>query len=813
MKTVRILFHLVLLGLCAGIVTCGGIYLYLSPQLPAVEQLREIKLQTPMRVYTREGDLIGQFGEQKRNPLPYDRIPPQFVQALLAAEDDGFFRHVGIDFAGLLRAASELVLTGEKGSGGSTLTMQVARNYFLTLERTFTRKFKEILLSLEIERSLSKEEIFELYFNRIFLGHRSYGFEAAAQVYYGSHIGELDLAQYAMLAGLPKAPSSYNPISNPQRAKVRRDWILGRMAALGYITPEEYQQALQQPVSATHHGAKLAFNAPYAAEMARKEMLDRFGLAAYNDGFHVYTTISSELQLTANTAIVNGLVTYDQRHGYRGPEQQLPPRPDTNMLQLWQTRLQETAVIAGFVPAIVTNLEEQSIGILLTDGTETLLPWEHGPAEARPYRSENARGSAPTIAADIWAVGDLIRVEIREQGLFLAQIPEAQAALVALRPDDGAVLSVVGGLGFGKSKFNRATQATRQPGSNFKPFIYAAALENGFTAASIINDAPVVFEDAVLEDTWRPENDGGRFYGPTRLRWALTKSRNLVSIRLLQQLGIRKAINYSSRFGFDPDALAADLSLALGTQAITPMQLVAAYAAIANGGYRVEPYLIERIEDYRRDEIFRATPLTVCRDCEQTGDENAVTAEEGLEEVSMEDILAAEARQLPAAPRIMDARVAFILDSILKDVVTKGTARRARVLERTDIGGKTGTTNGPVDAWFSGYNPDVVATTWLGFDQNLLLGKREFGGSAALPIWIDYMRVALRDSRDLPREIPPGIVNVRIDPETGLLAKPGQAKAMFEFFRVEQVPTRSAPNQANEAGYKIQSENLQEQLF
>ncbi|WP_279243774.1 penicillin-binding protein 1A [Candidatus Litorirhabdus singularis] len=766
-----------------------------------------------MRVYTREGDLIGQFGEQKRNPLPYDRIPPQFVQALLAAEDDGFFRHVGIDFAGLLRAASELVLTGEKGSGGSTLTMQVARNYFLTLERTFTRKFKEILLSLEIERSLSKEEIFELYFNRIFLGHRSYGFEAAAQVYYGSHIGELDLAQYAMLAGLPKAPSSYNPISNPQRAKVRRDWILGRMAALGYITPEEYQQALQQPVSATHHGAKLAFNAPYAAEMARKEMLDRFGLAAYNDGFHVYTTISSELQLTANTAIVNGLVTYDQRHGYRGPEQQLPPRPDTNMLQLWQTRLQETAVIAGFVPAIVTNLEEQSIGILLTDGTETLLPWEHGPAEARPYRSENARGSAPTIAADIWAVGDLIRVEIREQGLFLAQIPEAQAALVALRPDDGAVLSVVGGLGFGKSKFNRATQATRQPGSNFKPFIYAAALENGFTAASIINDAPVVFEDAVLEDTWRPENDGGRFYGPTRLRWALTKSRNLVSIRLLQQLGIRKAINYSSRFGFDPDALAADLSLALGTQAITPMQLVAAYAAIANGGYRVEPYLIERIEDYRRDEIFRATPLTVCRDCEQTGDENAVTAEEGLEEVSMEDILAAEARQLPAAPRIMDARVAFILDSILKDVVTKGTARRARVLERTDIGGKTGTTNGPVDAWFSGYNPDVVATTWLGFDQNLLLGKREFGGSAALPIWIDYMRVALRDSRDLPREIPPGIVNVRIDPETGLLAKPGQAKAMFEFFRVEQVPTRSAPNQANEAGYKIQSENLQEQLF
>jgi penicillin-binding protein 1A len=813
MKTVRILFHLALLGLCGGIVTCGGIYLYLSPQLPAVEQLREIKLQTPMRVYTREGDLIGQFGEQKRNPLPYDQIPQQFVQALLAAEDDGFFRHVGIDFAGLLRAASELVLTGEKGSGGSTLTMQVARNYFLTLERTFTRKFKEILLSLEIERSLSKEEIFELYFNRIFLGHRAYGFEAAAQVYYGAHIAELGLAQYAMLAGLPKAPSSYNPISNPQRAKVRRDWILGRMVSLQYITPEEYQQALQQPVTATHHGAKLAFDAPYAAEIARKEMIDRYGLAAYSDGFHVYTTISSELQRTANTAVINGLITYDQRHGYRGPEQQLPPQPATDMKPLWQNSLKETAAIAGFVPAIITSLEAQSIRILLADGTETMLPWEHGPAEARPYRSENAVGSAPTSATELWSVGDLIRVEVREEGLFLAQIPEAQAALVALRPDDGAILSVVGGLGFAKSKFNRATQATRQPGSNFKPFIYAAALEHGFTAASIINDAPVVFEDAVLEDTWRPENDGGRFYGPTRLRWALTKSRNLVSIRLLQQLGIRKAIDYASRFGFDPDALAADLSLALGTQAITPMQLVTAYAAIANGGYRIEPYLIERIEDYRREEIFRAAPVTVCRECERLADEPAGEAEGGLEEISMEDILADPQPQLPVAPRIMDARVAFILDSILKDVITQGTARRARVLGRADIGGKTGTTNGPVDAWFSGYNPDVVATTWLGFDQNLLLGKREFGGSAALPIWIDYMRVALRDSRDRPREIPQGIVNVRIDPETGLLARPGQAQAIFEFFRVEQVPTRSAPDEASDSGYRIKSENLQEQLF
>jgi penicillin-binding protein 1A len=788
MKLRRTVIYLALLAICGFPMLFSGVYLYLSPSLPSVEVLKDIRLQTPMRVYTREGDLIGQFGEKKRNPLPYSRIPPQFVKALLAAEDDGFFNHAGIDIMGLLRAVSELVLTGEKGSGGSTLTMQVARNYFLTLERTFTRKFKEILLSLEIERTLSKEEIFELYFNQPFLGHRAYGFEAAAQVYYGSHIGDLDTAQLAMLAGLPKAPSRYNPLSNPGRALIRRDWILGRMRSLDYITDSEYQTALQAPVTATHHGAKLAFHAPYAAEMARSEMLQRYGLAAYSDGYHVFTTISSELQQTANRSVLEGLTTYDERHGYRGPEQKIPADPEQDMTATWLATLEQTPVIVELLPAIVVGVGELDVQILLPDGSEAALDWENGLRQARPYITEDRRGPNPTSAGELLAIGDLIRVRTDAAGgLHLSQVPAAQAALVALAPDNGAILSIVGGLGFGKSKFNRVTQATRQPGSNFKPFIYAAALENGFTAASIINDAPVVFEDAALEDTWRPENDGGKFYGPTRLRWALTKSRNLVSIRLLQALGIRTAIDYVARFGFDPDALAADLSLALGTQVITPLQLATAYASLANGGYRVYPYLVERVENYGRENIFQATPATVCRECENPVE--TASLDDLDEELSMEDILSETGPpQMPAAERIMDARVAFIINSILQDVITRGTGRRARALDRSDIAGKTGTTNGPTDAWFSGYSPDVVATTWVGFDQNLPLGKREFGGSAALPIWIDFMRVALAGSPERALPIPEGIVNVKIDPGTGLLAKPGQTDAIFEFFRVEQVP-------------------------
>jgi penicillin-binding protein 1A len=800
MSFLHFLVRMAVLGAFAGLWLLAGVYLYLSPSLPDVETLRDVKLQTPMRVYTREGELIGQFGEQKRSPLPFNEIPEPFIRALLAAEDDNFFQHRGIDLMGLGRAVSELVLTGEKGSGGSTLTMQVARNYFLSLERTFMRKFNEILLAIEIERTLDKQEIFELYFNRVFLGHRAYGFEAASRVYYGVGIADLNLAQHAMLAGIPKAPSRNNPVSGPTAGKERRDWILGRMLELGYIDPQQHREAIARPISAELHGAQLSFTAHYAAEMARQRMLQRYGMAAYNDGYHVYTTVSSHLQQVARKALIEGLVTYDGRHGYRGPEQRFPPpegEPDAT--GYWLESLADIATIAWQTPAIVTQILEDRVALLFADGSHGELLWENGLASAKPYLTENSRGRAPKSAADLYKPGDMIRVVKNEDGLWqLAQVPAAQGALVSLNPENGAIISIVGGMGFELSKFNRATQAQRQPGSNFKPFVYSAAFEAGFTAASIINDAPVVMEDTSLEDIWRPENDGGVFHGPTRLRWALTKSRNLVSIRLLQQLGTDNLITAAEKFGFDTSDFAPDLSLALGTHAMSPLEVATGYAMLANGGYKVEPYLIERIDDIQGETVYQAKPLTVCRECE-----DEPLADEATEELSMDQILSQQetaGERPPAAPRVMDERVNFIINSILQDVITRGTGRRALVLERSDLAGKTGTTNGPMDAWFSGYNADVVTTTWVGFDNYTPLGRREFGGTAALPIWIDFMREALVDSPQRKRRVPAGIVNVKIDPETGLLATSLQKDAIFEYFREEHVPRPSTDNNGNGTG-------------
>lgn len=811
MSFLKLTLRLGLLGILGAAWLLAGVYLYLSPNLPDVETLRDVKLQTPMRVYTRDGQLIGQFGEQKRSPLPFDEIPPQFVEALLAAEDDNFFQHRGIDLMGLLRAVSELVLTGEKGSGGSTLTMQVARNYFLTLERTFMRKFNEILLAIEIERALEKEEIFELYFNRVFLGHRAYGFQAAAQVYYGKGIDELTLAQHAMLAGIPKAPSRNNPISGPTAGWERRNWILGRMYNLGYIDAARYEEARAAPVSASHHGERIAFAAHYAAEMARQEMLDRYGMDAYTNGYHVYTTIDSRLQQVARRAVIDGLMTYDQRHGYRGPERRLPPggAGETQVTETWRKALRETAVIAGLQPAIVSALDEEAntARLLLRDGAGAELPFANGVEQARPYRTENYTGSAPANIAEVFEPGDMIRVLRDPEGAWhLSQVPAAQAALVSMDPNNGALLSVVGGMGFELSKFNRATQAQRQPGSNFKPFVYSAALDAGLTAATIINDAPVVMQDSSLEDIWRPENDGGEFHGPTRLRWALTKSRNLVSIRVLQQIGVRRLIDYVATLGFDTGDFTPDLSLALGTLSMTPLEVATAYAILANGGYRVEPFLIQRIDDVDGQTLFAARPPTVCARCDD---------EDGAQqaELSMEQILAgASTQRLPPAPRVMDERVNFIMDSILRDVITRGTGRKALVLERGDIAGKTGTTNGPMDAWFSGYNRDVVTSTWVGFDNYTPLGRREFGGTAALPIWIDFMREALAGSPERERPLPEGIVNVRIDPNTGLLAQAGQSDAIFEYFREEYVPRQGATEDPHKAG-NLGTDDLIQDIF
>ncbi|MEM1405010.1 MAG: penicillin-binding protein 1A [Pseudomonadota bacterium] len=804
LKLLKWPLRLGVLGFLGACWLFAGIYLYLSPNLPDVETLRDVRLQTPMRVYTQDGYLIGQFGEQKRNPIGYDEIPESFILALLAAEDDGFFEHNGIDIGGLLRAVSELVLTGEKGSGGSTLTMQVARNYFLTLERTFMRKFNEILLAIEIERRLSKEEIFELYVNRVFLGHRAYGFEAAALTYYGQSLSELNLAQHAMLAGVPKAPSRNNPLSGPVAGKDRRNWILGRMLSLGYIERPAYDQAIAMPVTASQHGARISLDAQYAAEMARRRMIQRYGLSAYTEGYSVYTTLDSRLQVVAGEALVSGLVTYDRRHGYRGPEQRLAQNSESaEDPASWAAILEDVPVLAGLTPALVLAVDEGAADLLLPSKKQDRLLWENGIQQAKPYLNEDRVGAAPDSAAAVLAPGDIIRVARNDEGaLILAQVPAAQAALVSLNPDNGAIVSLVGGTGFQLSKFNRATQAQRQPGSNLKPFLYAAAIDAGFTAASIINDAPIVMEDASLEGVWRPENDGGRFFGPTRLRTALTKSRNLVSIRLLQQLGIRNFVDYLGEVGFETEDVSADLSLALGTHAMAPLEVATGYATLANGGYRVEPFIIGKVTDLMGKTVYEASPATVCLDCDQM-------PVQGSEELSMEEILgAAERDAMPRAPRVMDERVNYIVDSILQDVIKKGTGRKALVLERSDIAGKTGTTNGPVDAWFSGYNRDVVTTTWVGFDNYTPLGRREFGGTAALPIWIDYMREALRDSPERARPLPAGVSAVRIDPETGLLAPSEQRDAIFEYFRNEQVP--DSLDAANPGGMNGTDDLIQE---
>lgn len=829
-------------GIGCSLVGLSGTYLYLSPQLPSVDTLRDVRLQTPLRIYSADGKLIGEFGDQRRTPVKFDDIPPLYIQALLAAEDAQFFTHHGVSIKGISRAVVELVTTGKKGSGGSTLTMQVARNYFLTKRKAFIRKFNEILLALRIEKELTKEEIFELYVNVTFLGKRAYGIEAAAQVYYGRTLNDLTLPELAMIAGLPQGPSFQNPIINPERAKERRNWILGRMLELGSINEETYAQAVATPVTAKYHGVNLDVYSPYVSEMARKKAIELFGYAAYTDGYRIYTTVDSRLQDTAQQAVVEGLITYDQRHGYRGPEQNLPLdqldiKTDESGLSTtdyspWLETLKATPSYGNLKPAIVTGVEDQRIHVLTEENEILTLEWDQGLSSARPYISEDSRGPSPKLAEEIVAPGDLIRIKQQDGMWRLSQIPEAQAALISLSPQNGAIRALVGGFDFNQSNFNRVTQARRQPGSNFKPFVYTAALEHGMTAASIINDAPIVFEDGQLESTWRPENDGGRFYGPTRLREALYRSRNLVSIRILRNTGISNVIDGMSRFGFDESELPRDLSLALGSHDLTPLQVATGYAVFANGGYKVEPYLVEKILNFDGRAVFEALPPTVCNGCDdgeylaQLSSQNDSGAEEDssnnpyqiqgdpfqfdFEVKSLLGIL--EPSDYPKAPKVLDDQVAYIMDSILKDVVQKGTGYRAKALGRTDLAGKTGTTNGPKDAWFSGYNGNLVATTWVGFDQHSPLGKNEYGGSAALPIWIDFMKEALKGKPNTHRAQPPGMVTVRINPETGERARIDDPDAIFETFRAEHVPQFKSQNDATNQAMPYE-ESITEDLF
>ncbi len=766
------LWRLALVVTVLGIVSVLGAYLYVRPELPSTAELRDMRMQVPLRVYTRDMKLIAEFGEVKRRPLVYEQIPPLFVKAILAAEDDRFFEHPGVDYQGLLRAVVNLVTTGEKTQGGSTITMQVARNFFLSRDKTYLRKLSEIFLALNIEHELSKEEILTLYLNKIYLGNRAYGIAAAANVYYGTTVDHLTLPQIAMIAGLPKAPSAYNPIANRKRATLRRNYVLRRMHELGFIDDTAYEAARNHVDKARLHGLDIEVKADYVAEMARKYMVEHFGNGAYSDDYRVVTTIDSRLQRAARAAHCQALIAYDRRHGYRGAEDHVEltslERPAD-----WDAVLRDRYTVCGLVAALVTAVDQDHATLRLPDGRVVEL----GPKAfkwARPFIDERHRGPTPASPAQVLSVGDVVRLQDTKAGWRFAQLPDVEGALVSLAPDDGRILALVGGFDFRRSKFNRVVQAYRQPGSNFKPFLYSAALEKGFTPASLINDAPVVFDDPGLEDSWRPENYSGRFFGPTRLREALIHSRNLVSIRLLRAIGTDYVIDYASRFGFERDRLPRNLSLALGSGVTTPLTLATAYAALANGGYRITPYLVDRVYGPGDALRYQADPERVCPD--ETGCEDAETG-----------------RPIKPAKRIMTPENNYLMNSLLRDVIRRGTGRRARRLGRHDLAGKTGTTNDQKDAWFSGFNRDIVAVSWVGFDQVHSLGRRETGAKAALPMWMAYMKVALADRPEHPLVRPPGLVTVRIDPQTGLLARSDQKHVLFETFRTANVPRDYAP--------------------
>ena len=815
----RFIFYSLVSLSTAALAVAAAILWYVVSQLPSVESLREVRLQTPMRVYTSDAKLIAEFGEKRRVPATIADVPVQLKQAFIAAEDNRFYQHHGVDWMAIVRAAMELVQTREKKRGGSTITMQVARNFFLSPEKTYERKLKEIVLAVIIERQLSKDEILELYLNKIFLGHRAYGVGAAAQVYYGAKMHDLDLPQMALIAGLPKAPSRDNPISNPARARDRRAYVLGRMFKLGFIDAHQFAQAEDAPITATPHGQPIEVLAPHLAEMVRDKLLERYGEAAYTQGLVVHTTVAAALQGAARTALRQALVDYDRRHGYRGAEARAELAADAG-LEAWAAALEAYSGFSGLIPAIVVATDTQKAIVDAKNRGALTLPWE-GIQWAREHLSADARGPRPKTAGEVLSVGDIIRIEWHRPepepdaadapvaaGYWrLAQLPQVQGALVSLNPNDGAVQALVGGLNYYRSKFNRVTQALRQPGSNFKPFIYSAALDKGFTAASFINDAPIVFDAPGLESAWRPENYSGKYHGPTRLREALIKSRNLVSIRLLRRTGVAFTRNYVSRFGFDVARLPNNLSMSLGTGELTPMEVVTGYAVLANGGYKVQPYFVQRIESGDGETLFEADPKIVCAACE-----NVALDEEG-EPLDIAALMEMEA--LPPknrAPRVVGADNAWIMNSIMQDVIKRGTGQRARALKRKDLAGKTGTTNDQKDAWFSGFNRNIVTTAWVGFDQVASLGQRETGAQAALPMWIDYMRVALEGQPETQLERPPGVITVRIDPDTGSLAGADNPNAIFESFREGSVPPR-AHKPGSRGPYGSNPDVVPEQLF
>ena len=831
-------------------------------ELPNVESLKDLHWQTPLQIYSKDGLLISQFGEKKRTPLLLDQVPSQLIDALLATEDDRFYMHFGVDPIGMGRAVLAKLMGQDKG-GASTITMQVARNFFLTREVTYTRKIREIFLSFHIENLLTKDEILMLYINKIPLGHRSFGFGAAAQVYYGKDINELTLAQIAVLAGLPKAPSTLNPIRSPKRAKARRSVVLKRMLVSGYITGDQYQTAKATPITGKRHGAEIALSAPYIAEMAHKEVLQRYGKdKAYTEGYKVFTTITAKLQTAAEKALINNLMAYDQRHGYRGPITSLRPQlqlakdedPTTPYLlseEEINEALSKSAYYQMLEPAIVTAIKEKAISIQLRHNEIANIEWE-GLAWARPYINDQKQGVPPKVARDILKFGDVILVhKMPNNNYHLGQLPTASAAIVSLSPDDGAIKAAVGGFSFKQSQFNRATQAKRQVGSNIKPFIYSAALENGFTLASLINDAPINQWDKRSGMVWRPKNSPETYVGPLRIRLALAQSKNVVAVRLLKSIGVTKTINHLTSFGFNANDLPRNESLALGSASLTPLEVATGFATFANGGFLIKPYLIDRIENSDGDIIFQANPALACDQCieisglkyqKETIDSAETTAtfnhslQADIDELDVTNNKTVI--RVKQAPRVISPQNAYLISQALNSAIWgedwstkhtwRGTGWRAKKLKRHDIAGKTGTTNEAKDAWFSGFNRRVVTTSWIGFDDpshvlgktvyNSNLGKNqtvgsEFGARSAQPAWIDFMQVALSDTDVEAFQPPVDIVSVRIDKETGKLTTKNDKSSQIEYFRLGNVPTDYVLDDKSHEILSGNQEGISEEIF
>ncbi|MCX7114810.1 MAG: penicillin-binding protein 1A [Gammaproteobacteria bacterium] len=751
------IWSLISLGLFVSL-GIGFLLLYLDSQLPPIDSLKQVKLQVPLRIYTQEGRLIQEYGEKRRIPVAFSDIPQPLIQGVLATEDQRYFEHSGVDFLGLGRAGIKMLKTGTKSQGGSTITMQVARNFFLSRKKTFLRKIQEILLAIKIDRELSKEKILELYLNKIYLGNRAYGVGAAAQIYYGKTLKELTISEMAMIAGLPQAPSTQNPIANPPAAEKRRNHVLERMFNAGYLSAEQYQQAIREPIKAYYHGAKIEVEAPYVAEMIRQSLFQYFGKSAYTKGYKVYTSIRAPLQLAANETILQHLITYDKRHGYRGPVTQTDLR-HLKTAEKQQHVLNRYPVIETFIPALVTNVQPQQIHATTRYGDNITIPYQ-GFKWARRALSRGWYGPSIHDAHQVAHEGDVIYVRQDKQNWELAQIPEAEAALVALNPQNGGIEALVGGLDFANSKFNRATQSGRQPGSSFKPFIYTAALSKGYTLATLINDAPlVIYDPSQPNSMYRPHNYNHTFNGPTRLKEGLVLSKNLVSLRILDDIGIDYAIEFIQRFGFQKAALPKGLSLALGSLSVSPLDLTSAYAIFANGGFRIQPFLINEVTDNTGKVLLKAKP-TLATD----------TPEQGH----------------PGAPRVLAQDINFLMQTSLKSVIQEGSARSARILNRDDIAGKTGTTNDQVDAWFAGFHQDLAVTVWVGFDNPHSL--HEYAADVALPLWIDFMKSVLPTLPHKPFEPPASIAAYPINKKTGLLAKSNYPGTIMEYFQKDHLP-------------------------